>query len=172
MWLVESGIANLLSVPHLEADGFKVKYTDDLWTTTTPEGHVIPFKKDTCKCRGFPYIEMGSLTALALLQSMAKVETVRGNYEGLTKWDVKKAVLARKTQTMVGRPSKRQSADLVSDSSCNALKTIPVSYSDLTKTQTVFGPNLSEVRRKTVRQKPDRGRNGRNTNPSVILWLA
>ena len=61
MWLVESVIANLLSVPQLEADGFKVGYSNGLWTVTTPEGHVIPFKKDTGKCRGFPYIEMGSL---------------------------------------------------------------------------------------------------------------
>ena len=51
MWLVESGIANLLSVPQLEADGFKVGYSNNLWTVTTPEGHVIPFKKDTGKCR-------------------------------------------------------------------------------------------------------------------------
>jgi len=40
----------------------------------TPEGNVISFKKDTGKCDGLPYIEMGSLAALALLQSVAKVE--------------------------------------------------------------------------------------------------
>ena len=85
MWLVESGIVNLLSVPQLEADGFKVGYSNGLWTVTTPEGHVIPFKKDTGKCRGFPYIEMGSLDALALLQSVEKIETVRDNYEGFTR---------------------------------------------------------------------------------------
>ena len=51
MWLVESGIANLLSVPQLEADGFKVDYSNNLLMVTTPEGHVIPFKKDTGKCR-------------------------------------------------------------------------------------------------------------------------
>ena len=101
MWLVESVIANLLSVPQLEADGFKIDYTNNIWTVTTPEGDIIPFKKDTGKCRGFPYIEMGSLEALALMQSVGKVETVRENYEGFTKRDVKKAVLARKAQAMV-----------------------------------------------------------------------
>ena len=59
MWLVESGITNLLSVPQLEADGFKVDYSNNLLTVIMPEGHVIPFKKVTGKCRGFPYIEMG-----------------------------------------------------------------------------------------------------------------
>ena len=73
MWLVESSIANLLSVPQLEADSFKVGYSDGLWTVTTPEGHVIPFKKNTGKCRGFPYIEIGSLDTLAILQSVKKL---------------------------------------------------------------------------------------------------
>ena len=124
MWLVESGIANLLSIPQLEADGFKVEYSTNLWTVTTPEGHVISFKKDTGKCHSFPYIEMGSLTALALLQSVAKVETVRGNCEGFTEQDVKKAVLARKAQAKVGSPSERHFAELVSEN-CNALKLFP-----------------------------------------------
>ena len=37
-----------------------------------------------------------SLAALALLQSVVKIETVWGNYEGFAKRKVKKAVLARK----------------------------------------------------------------------------
>ena len=61
MWLVESGIANLLSVSQVEADSFEVDYSNNLWTLTKPEGHAIAFKKDTGKCHGFPYIEMRSL---------------------------------------------------------------------------------------------------------------
>ena len=98
-----------------------------------PEGHIIPFKKDTGKCRGFPYIEMGSLDALALLQSVGKVETVRDNYEGFPRQDVKRAMLARKAQAMVGSPSERHFAELVSKN-CTALKSIPVTCSDLTNT--------------------------------------
>jgi len=114
------------------------------------EGHVIYFKKDTGKFRGFPDIEMGSLAALALLQSVAKVETVRNNYEGFAKRDVKKAVLVCKAQAMVGNTSERHFAELVSKN-CNALKTIPVTCSDLTKAQTILCPDLSGVRGKTVR---------------------
>jgi len=95
------------------------------------EGHVIPFKKDTGKCRSFPYIEMGSLAVLALLQYVAKVETVQGNYKGFTKQDVKKAMLACKAQAMVGSQSARHFADLVSNN-FNTLKTIPVTCSGLT----------------------------------------
>ena len=61
MWLVESGITKLLSVPQLEADGFTINCnTNRDWFVTTPEGEKIVFKKDTCKCKGFPFIDMGS----------------------------------------------------------------------------------------------------------------
>ena len=37
MWIVESGIANLLSVLQLEADGFTINYnTKRDWVVTTP----------------------------------------------------------------------------------------------------------------------------------------
>ena len=86
MWLVESGIANLFSVPQLESDSFTIEYnTNRDWVVTTSEGEEIVFKKETGKYKGFPFIEMDSQEALALLQSVLKVETVRGNYEGFTK---------------------------------------------------------------------------------------
>ena len=48
VWLVESGISNLLSVPQHEADGFTIYYnTKRDWFVTTPEGEQIVFKKYT-----------------------------------------------------------------------------------------------------------------------------
>ena len=45
MWLNESGIANLLSIPQLEADGFRVTCdTDTNWVVYTPQGHKIVFQ--------------------------------------------------------------------------------------------------------------------------------
>ena len=78
MWLGESGIENLLSVPQLEAYGFTFNYNTkcDL-VVTTPEGGENMFKIDTGKFKGFPFIEMYSHEYLALLRSDSKVETVR-----------------------------------------------------------------------------------------------
>ena len=90
---------------------------------------------------------MGSPAALALLQSVAKFETVWEIYEGFTKQDVKKAVLARKAQAMVGSPSERHFTELASKY-CNALKTIAVTCFDLTKAREIFGPDLSGVQGK------------------------
>ena len=57
MWVVESGISNLLSVPQIEADSFTINYnTKSDWLVTKPEGEEIVFKKDKNKCKGFPFI--------------------------------------------------------------------------------------------------------------------
>ena len=47
VWLNENGIANLISIPKIEANGNVVK-TDikGEWQVVTPEGETIPFKRD------------------------------------------------------------------------------------------------------------------------------
>ena len=47
LWLVRNGIANLLSLPQLEADGFTVSYhTGGNWIATTPHGKEITFHRE------------------------------------------------------------------------------------------------------------------------------
>ena len=65
------------------------------------------FKKDNGRCKGFLFIEMYSQKSLALFQSVSKVETFRGNYEGFTKKDVVKTILSRKAQSMIGSTSEK-----------------------------------------------------------------
>ena len=62
VWLVEHGIANLLSIPTLERDGHKVTYDSwDAWQVHTPDGLILTFKKDEGVCEGFPYINLENL---------------------------------------------------------------------------------------------------------------
>jgi hypothetical protein len=79
--LVRNGIGNLLFLPQLEADGFAVSYhTGGNWIVTTPHGDDIIFhREEDGVCRGFPYINMQSKAAVAMIQ------TVRQRYEGFTK---------------------------------------------------------------------------------------
>ena len=60
LWLNEKGIANLLSIPQLEEEGYKVQYETDLtqWTVTTPQGKKIVFEQDSGLCNRMPYIDM------------------------------------------------------------------------------------------------------------------
>ncbi len=68
---MRNGIANLLSLPQLEADEFTVSYhTGGNWIVTTPHGDEITFhQEEDGVCRGFPYIDVQSKVAVAMIQS-------------------------------------------------------------------------------------------------------
>ena len=100
MWLNKKGIANLLSIPQLEEDGYRVTCdTNTEWAVYTPSGTKIPFKRDKGLCNRMPYVDMREQK-----EAFAMVETVRSNFEGYTKRQIEAAKLARKTQAMVGHP--------------------------------------------------------------------
>ena len=62
MLLVRTGIANLLSLPSLERDGFIVSYNTMVsWMVQCPVDTILKFHKDTCT--GFPYINLENLEA-------------------------------------------------------------------------------------------------------------
>ena len=59
MWLNRNGIANLLSIPQLEQDGYTITYsTSSDWVVTTPQGKNITFKRDTGLCDRMLYINL------------------------------------------------------------------------------------------------------------------
>ena len=59
VWLNENGIANLISIPKLEADGYVVRTdTKGEWQILIPEGETILFKRDKGMCVGMPYINL------------------------------------------------------------------------------------------------------------------
>ena len=55
MWFNNNGMANLLSIPCLEEEGYHIEYASDKeWFVTTPQGVVIPLKRDTGLTKGTP----------------------------------------------------------------------------------------------------------------------
>jgi hypothetical protein len=74
LWVVHNDITNLLSLPQLEADGFTVSYhTRGNWIVTTPQGKEITFhQEENGMCRGFPYIDMQSTDAVAMIQTICQ----------------------------------------------------------------------------------------------------
>ena len=58
MWLVHSRIANLLSLPTLEQDGYVCQYhKNSTWIVECPDGTILKFKRDNGLCKDFPYID-------------------------------------------------------------------------------------------------------------------
>ena len=135
MWINKKGIANLLSIPQLEDDGFRIIYdTLKEWVLITPEGKTIVFQRDTGLCNRMPYIDMREhKEAFALLQTVGK------NFEGFTQRQVRQAKLARRAQAMVEHPTDDKFKQMVSSKSFTNCR---VKVRDVTNARTIFGPYL------------------------------
>ena len=97
-------------------------------------------------CRGFPYINMQSTDAVAMIQ------TVRQQYEGFTKCKVQDATAARKAQAMTSHPTDTQFLKMVSN---NSIKNCPVKPQHITNAHSIFGSSITGVCGRTTRQKPE-----------------
>jgi hypothetical protein len=148
LWLARNGIANLLSLPQLEADEFMGSYhTGGNWIITNPPGKEITFhREENGMCCGFPYINVHSMNAMAM------VETVRQHYEGYTKHKVQDAIAARKAQAMVGKPTDAQFLKMVRS---NTIKKFPIKPTHIANALIIFGLSAAGVRRKTLCHKPE-----------------
>ena len=59
MWVNKNRMAKLLSITYLKEEGYQIEYSRDKeWFLTTPQGVVIPFKRETDITKGVPYIHM------------------------------------------------------------------------------------------------------------------
>ena len=144
-WYMPEGIANIFSMHQLEK---MYRITYDSWLgyyiVHTDDGPVH-FHKDE---QGLPYINLDSSGKEA---ATMLVQTVRGNYEGYTKKEVMRAKEARRLQGMVGGPSNKEYAGLVSAqmvSDCDVVAT------DVTNAYKLFGKDLAAVRGNTTRRNP------------------
>jgi predicted Fe-S protein YdhL (DUF1289 family) len=159
-WENEEGIANLLSMPQLEKSGWKLDYTDGVWKAYSPNGKVVTFKRDTGMCAGMPYLDMNNLhehvTKHGPQDSLVCVETVRGQMEGFTAEQVKRATEARDAVAMMAHPPVEKLKRLVSTT--NVIKNIPFDVPDLTNGEILFGRDRGAIRGKTVRKKTSRVR--------------
>ena len=105
VWLNEDGIANLISIPMLEADGCEVSMnTKEDWIVRTPAGEEIVFKRDSGVCKGMPYIDlhehMHGFTLIETIEdTMNKFRAGGGSDD-----KIKKAMLSRQIQNQIGCP--------------------------------------------------------------------
>jgi len=178
MWLVQHGIANLLSIPCLERDGYQVSYdTKTCWLVKCPNGLTLKFKKDVGVCEGFPYIDLENLeehvtsdsrsvsgksmkkklikklkalSETPKVKALAFAQTVRKNMEGFTRREVKEANEARKAQASTGHPSDEGLLNLVSGPS--GITNVPVTPHAISNANAIYGKDLGGVRGKTVRK--------------------
>ena len=143
VWYNKHGMANLLSVPMLEEDGYAIStHTQGDWVVTSPKGTKIIFKWDTGVTRGIPYIDLQEHQ-----EGISMIETVRKNFEGVTKKQLNKAITARLLQRQIGHPPDKRYKEIMSLLHQNC----PVSVTDINNARLIFGPNVSGLRGRTTR---------------------
>ena len=92
VWVNERGIANLLSIPTLEEDGYIVTtHTNRKWVVISPEGEEVIFELDTGLCQGMPYIDL--LKQQKGWAMMKSVEKVREDFDKITKTEMRRGLL-------------------------------------------------------------------------------
>ena len=85
-----------------------------------------------------PYIDLHEYSVGVIM-----IETAQKNFEGFTKKQVKKAILAREAQVMVAHPPDEKLKQMVGHES---LRNCNVKVDDITNTQTFFGPYRSRLK--------------------------
>jgi hypothetical protein len=168
VWYIPDRIANIFLM-HERKKHYRITYNswEGYYVVHTPRGEV-KFHKDK---QGLPYIDLDGLTqeAATMLVQMGAcqngeftenrtegehtmlVETVQGNYKGYTKNDILKAKQARCTQVMMGNTSKKDYKGVVSN---HLISNCPVTHTNVTNAQAIFGPDLPSVWGKTVQRAP------------------
>jgi hypothetical protein len=80
------------------------------------------------------------------------VNTIRGNFEGYTIHEIKKAQEARRLRGMIGNPTKQEFAGMLCE---KPITNCPVTVQDVHNANHFFGPDLANLRGKTTRTKPE-----------------
>jgi hypothetical protein len=186
MWLVCSSIANLLSLPTLERDGYVCSYKTNLpWIVECPDGTILKFKRDRGLCEGFPYIDMENLQdhvfkttndVIADHHRESNTTNVEDRVKAFKELPKKNAFVFLQTvrQNMEGfTKHKVKGANLA----CKAqailghpsskelsqvvsnnfgINNCPINPIDISNADAIYGRDLGGIRGKTVRKKPER----------------
>jgi hypothetical protein len=146
VWYNPNGIANILSLSRVKQRGFRVTFDSG----NTNEFHV---HKSNGTKRVFKQSSRGLYYADTAQVGIALVNTVEDNKSKFTNRDYSRAVIARKTQKMIGRPRNHTYINIVQN---NLLKKCPVTRRDIAIADAIFGPDKGSLQGKTVRGKPTR----------------
>lgn len=149
VWYQPNAIANILSLSRVRDHGCVITYNSSKaneFHVTKRDGTVRIFKQSPT---GLFYMDTKNDTGELLITT---VEDKRSKY---TNREYSQAVLARKIQRMIGRPSTKQFLEIVTN---NLLPNCPVTRNDILAAEDIFGPDVGSLKGKTVRRQGDQVR--------------
>ena len=149
VWYHPEGIANILSLSRVKEHGYHVTYDSqdgNRFVVHKPDGTLRIFNEST---RGLYFMDTNNSTVQS---GNVMINTVADNRSSYTNRAYSRAILARKIQRTIGRPSTKQYISIVER---NLLPNCPVTRDDIIAAEKIFGPDVGSLKGKTVRKTSD-----------------
>jgi hypothetical protein len=167
VWYHPNGIANILSLARVKEQGYRVTCDSDggnRFTIHKSDGSVRIFEEST---RGLYYLDVGEQAPnQAPNHGMTLVNTVAANRANYTNRAYDRAILARKIQKKIGRPSIAEYIQIIEN---NLLPNCPVTREDIIAAEKIFGPDVGILKGKTVRRGTEHAEIAEVTIPSEVM---
>ena len=153
VWYHPNGIANILSLSKVK-EKYRVTYDSDnnnQFIVHRPDGTQRIFQQSS---RGLYFLDT-SLTCQPVngTKDTVLVTTIADNASNFSNVDYSQAVLARKLQKIIGRPTTQAFIYFIEN---NLLPNCPVNRRDVLRAEQIFGPDIGSLKGKTVRRQPPR----------------
>ena len=153
VWYHPNGIANILSLSKVR-EKYRVTFDSDQnnqFIVHRPDGTQRVFQQSS---RGLYFLDTSSTPrSVTGTDGTVLVTTVADNANNFSNADYAQAVLARKIQKIVGRPTTRAFIYFIEN---NLLPNCPVNRKDVLRAEQIFGPDIGALKGKTARRQPPR----------------
>ena len=150
VWFHPDGIANILSLSRVKTK-YRITFDSDEnneFIVHIPDGSTRNFKESN---RGLYYHDTSTVVTGVSEAGTVLITTVAGNASNYTPADYSRALLARKTQQIIGRPSMRDYIRYVEN---NLIPNCPVTRRDIVAAEHILGPDVGSLKGKTTRRRP------------------
>jgi hypothetical protein len=158
VWYHPGGIANILSLSRVRQN-FRVTFDSE-------KGNVFKLIRPDGTARSFRESSNGLYFSVMEPVETTMVTTVEQNKAKYTKADYLQAVLARKIQAVIGRPSTKEFTRIVKQ---GLLPNCPITPEDIEAAEHIFGTDVGALKGKTTRQAPEKARMTGVAVPTEII---
>ena len=150
VWFHPDGIANILSLSRVKTKYWITFDSDENneFIVHKPDGSTRNFKESSC---GLYYHDTSMEVTGVAETGTVLVTTVADNASNYTHADYSHALLAHKTQQIIGQPSIRDYIRYVEN---NLIPNCPVTRRDIITAEHIFRPDVGSLTGKTMRKRP------------------